>query len=49
MTLKLVAATATGQANTCAVDAATDRITCTLTTPMPFVNFNNVALTVVSQ
>src|SRR5687767_5175005 len=38
MTLKLAAATATGQANTCAVDAATDRITCTLTTPMPFVN-----------
>ena len=49
MTLKLAAATATGQANTCVVDAATDQITCTLTTPMPFVNFNNVALTVTSQ
>lgn len=49
MVLKMGSSTATGQANTCAVDAATDRITCTLTTPMPFINFNNVALTVVSQ
>ena len=49
MQLKQGTAEATGQANTCSVDAATDRITCTLTSPMPFINFNNVALTVASQ
>jgi hypothetical protein len=49
MQLKLGIAEATGQANSCSVDAGTDKITCTLTTPMPFINFNNVALTVASQ
>jgi hypothetical protein len=49
MVLKLGAATATGQANSCLVDAVAEQITCTLTAPMPFVNFNVVALTVASQ
>lgn len=49
MVLKQGTATATGQANTCSVDAVADTITCTLTTPMPFANFNNVALTVTSN
>ncbi len=49
MTLKLGTDPAVGGANSCAVDATTDRITCTLAIPMPFVNFNNLALTVTSQ
>jgi hypothetical protein len=49
MVLKQGTAEATGQANSCSVDAATDRITCNLTAPMPFINFNNLALTVASQ
>jgi hypothetical protein len=50
MTLKQGATTpATGQANSCSVDGTTDKILCTLTTPMPFVDFDQLALTVVSQ
>ena len=49
MVLKLGTATASGQDNSCSVDATANTITCALTTPMPFINFNNVALTVASQ
>ena len=49
MVLKLSTATATGQDNSCSVDATANTITCTLTTPMPFVNFDKLALTVASQ
>jgi hypothetical protein len=44
----LAGTASTGGANSCtATDAST--ITCTLTAPMPFVNFDKIGLTVVSQ
>jgi hypothetical protein len=49
MMLKLGAVEATGQANSCTVNGGTDTILCTLTAPVPFVNFNNLALTVTSN
>ena len=44
----LAGSPSTGGANTCSVGTAST-ITCTLTAPMPFANFDKIGLTVVSQ